>query len=123
MTIPSTTLIKLFHDEMRQLTVDSGVSPEAYESVLETDDPEGLRAWLQIISETTYAAVEKVWKLHPRRRWDYYYSMGEMLTEMKLLNRARLKLLTEWRKSSFTKRKKSEPDKNSNSVERVPVQP
>lgn len=120
--IPSSTLIKMYHDEMRQLTVDAGVSPEAYESVLETDDPEGLRAWLQIVSEGQYKEVDKIWKLHPRRRWEYYYSLGEMLTEMRLLNKARLKLLTEWRKSSFTKRKKHEPDKDSGSTERVSIQ-
>jgi hypothetical protein len=103
------SLVKLLHDEMKQLSVDSGVSPEIYEAVLEYDNAtpdvelEALHTWLQVIFEGAYQAVEKVWRLHPRRRWDYYYSMGEELTEVKLLNKARRRLYEEWKKPYYVK--------------------
>lgn len=100
-------LVKLLHNDMEQLTVDSGVSPEIYKAVVEFDDStpdaeiEALHTWLQILFEGPYQGVVKVWRLHPKHRWDYYYSMGEELTEIRLLNKARRKLYEEWKKPYY----------------------
>lgn len=114
-------LIKLLHESMEQLTVDAGVSPEIYQTVIQFNDEttdaelEALHTWLTIICEGTYEAVVRVWKLHPRTRWQYYYAMGEELTELKLLNKVRRDLYTEWKKPYFIKRRKHEIHAKSDS--------
>lgn len=114
-------LVRLLHDEMKQLTVDAGVSPEIYEAVLQYDDTtpdvelEALHTWLQVIFEGAYQAVVKVWRLHPRNRWEYYYRMGEELTEVKLLNKVRRRLYEEWKKPYYV-------DGHKRRTQKVPVQ-
>ena len=98
------SMIKLLHQDMEQLTVDAGISPELYMSIIEHDDNttdvelEALHTWLQILYEGPFAAVAKVWKLHPVSRWNYYFRMGEELTEIRLLRKARSLLNEAWKK-------------------------
>lgn len=101
-------MIKLLHDEMEQLTIDAGVSPEIYEAIVKYDDDVdhddlwALHNWLDLVFDL-YLEVRKVWLLHPKRRWDYYYSLGEELKEMRLLNSKRKKLNEAWKKPYYAK--------------------
>lgn len=123
-------LIKLLHQDMEQLTVDSGVTPEVYLSVVDHNDNtpdvelEALLTWLQLLHEGPFTKVANVWKLHPPHRWTYYYRMGEELTEIRLLNKARRSLYEAWKKpyhfTGHTRRAKKadiQPERTGDNVD------
>ena len=111
-------LIKLLHDDMQQLTIDAGVSIETYQLVGSWDETtpdvelEALHTWLQMLYENEYAAVVKLWKVHPRRRWEYYYQMGEYLAEIKQLNYKRRLLYAAWQKPYLVTRRKKRAEES-----------
>lgn len=114
-------LIKLLHEEMEQLTIDSGVSPETYEQLIKFEKPVQeselaiLHTWLQTIFEGPYSELVKIWKLHPRNRWSYYFLMGDQLTEIKLLNKKRRDLYAAWKKPYWV-------EGHQRRAQKVPVQ-
>lgn len=120
-----TTLIKLLHEEMQELTVRAGVDDAIYNAVVDFDHtvPDSelhmLSTWLQELRDGAYAETEKIWKLHPPKKWGYYFMMeGHDMKEMQLLQACFKSLRDAWRKPYAVKKEKGSAEPNCNAESR-----
>jgi hypothetical protein len=100
-----TEQIAALQAEMRDITLAAGVSEEMFMKLQEVDVTtqkyhfqERLQ-FLQNVREAEYQQIVDVWKLLPPNVWQMYLDLGRTsLREQKLLNAARKKLRSVWRK-------------------------
>lgn len=117
-------LIQLLLDEMRPLTLEAGVAPEKYQSIIdgiEEDDLFGLHTWLKEVRDGAYQAAFEIKRLLPQEVWDQYKRMGEHDLREQVLLREKLKLLRiAWRKPFHVKRK-NKPKRTKETIDPMPL--
>lgn len=113
----------LFQD-MKDLTIQSGVTEDQYQAVLEfadqatVSDLMELHTWLNDLRISEYDDVLKVWERHPPETWKMYETMEIFhLAEQKLLRR-KYKLLREvWKDCPYVVKKKKVKSPKHHNIE------
>lgn len=107
-------IIQMMHNEMRDLTLESGVSVEKYERVLEhaseasDEDIRELERWLRDLYDGVYSLAYKVKSRHSNATWDRFKSYGfTTLAEVVLLKQTLRDLKHKWRKPYYVRHRKT----------------
>lgn len=123
-------VILMFHQDMKTLTLESGVDPNKYQSVLDIlEEPvpnlQDLQEWLHEIRNGPYDNVLKVWERHKPETWAMYalYEVHD-LAEQKLLRTNQSVLRKAWRDAPRAEKKpKSQQKGTPEGSESVCVRP
>lgn len=97
-----TDIISL-HDQMKKLTLESGIDEKKYDSIVAEIDfytQEELKScyhWLKETFQTAYKGVADIKNLQPDHIWESYQIYGEnSFREVRLLKAEQKKLRTRW---------------------------
>jgi hypothetical protein len=117
-------LILGLHAEMKDLTIQAGVDPEKYQTILDVmeagvqPDLMELHTWLTEIYKGPYDNVLKVWERHKPETWRQFEIMQvNNLAEQVLLRKRYRELRQAWKGAPRAKKRKIAKSENSDSGE------